>query len=135
MSSSPPVPESFQEIFCAQYAVPPDLYGITVLRLTLYPHARWLAGMSPQKFLAPDRRFIATVGRLTRWRGFADEVHEFQRMPENGRFWRRRVRLRVSVNRMRLLFSEVMGRAPSMPSDGSQLPDESRTEPSSLAFE
>jgi hypothetical protein len=135
MSSSPPVPESFQEIFCAQYAVPPDLYGVTVLRLTLYPHARWLAGMNAQKFLAPDRSFIATVGRLTRWRGFAGEVHEFQCRPENGRFWRRRVRLRVSVNRMRLLFSEVMGRAPSIPSDGSRLPDETRTEPSPLIFE
>lgn len=113
MSASPPVPESFEEIFCAQYGVPPELYGPTVLRLTLYPHARWLAGLSPQSFLSPDRYFIACVGRLTRWHGFASEAHEFIRLPENRRFWRRSLRLRVSVDRMRELFSEVMGGTPA----------------------
>ena len=39
------MPDSFEETFCAQYGVPPELYGTTVLRLTLYPHARWLAGV------------------------------------------------------------------------------------------
>jgi hypothetical protein len=109
MSTSSPVPGSFEETFCAQYGVPPELYGTTVLRLTLYPHARWLAGVGSQSFLAPDRYFIACVGRLTLWRGFASEAYEFQHLPENRRFWRHRLRLRVSVGRMRVLFSEVMG--------------------------
>ena len=59
MSIAHPVTGSFQETFCAQYGVLPELYDATVLRLTLYPHARWLAGMSPLAFLAPDRSFIA----------------------------------------------------------------------------
>lgn len=109
MSTSSAVPESFEETFCAQYGVPPELYGTTVLRLTLYAHARWLASMSPRSFLAPDRYFVTCVGRLTRWRGFASEAREFQHLPENRRFWRRTLRLRVSVGRMRVLFSEVMG--------------------------
>ncbi|MCR6655732.1 MAG: hypothetical protein NVV63_07930 [Opitutus sp.] len=120
MSTSSPVPESFEETFCAQYGVPPELYGTTVLRLTLYPHARWLADMSPRSFLAPDRDFITCIGRLTRWRGFASEAHQFQHLPENRRFWRRSLRLRVSVGRMRVLFSEVMGgTAPARPLESS----------------
>lgn len=133
MNNSLPVPESFRSTFCAQYGVPPEHYGATVLRLTLYPHARWLAGVRAQKFLAADRCFIASVGRLTRWRGFEHEAHEFRCMRANGRFWRRSLRLRVSVDRMRALFSEVMGGTPSDSSDGSLLPDKNRSEPGSFA--
>lgn len=133
MSASQPVPQSFEETFCAQYGVPPELYGTTVLRLTLYPHARWLAGMSPRSFLAPDRYFIACVGRLTRWGGFASEAHEFQHLRENRRFWRRGLRLRVSVARMRVLFSEVMGGTSSANPRESRLRDEVRSGPGSLA--
>jgi hypothetical protein len=123
---SPPFPRSatFQETFCAQYGVPRELFGATVLRLTLYPHARWLAGIPSTRFLAPDRYFIACVGRLTLWRGFAHEAHEFQRSAANCRFWRRRLRLRVSVGRMRVLFSDVMGGTPSVTLHESSLPNE-----------
>jgi hypothetical protein len=131
--SVPRPAESFREIFCAQYGVPPELYDTTVLRLTLYPHARWLADLGPREFLVPDRSFIAAVGRLTRWDRFGGEVHDFQSTPENRRFWRRRMRLRVSVERMRVLFSEVMGGITAASSDESQLRYEARSEPGSLA--
>ena len=116
-----------------QYGVPPKLYGPTVLRLTLYPHARWLAGISPQGFLAPDRCFIASVGRLTRWSAFMDEAQEFRCMAENSRFWRRNLRLRVSVDRMRVLFSEVMGGTASGHPDESRLRNDATSGPGSLA--
>lgn len=135
MSATQPIIGSFQETFCAQYGVPPALYDATVLRLTLYPHARWLAGMGPRELLAADRSFIANVGRLTRWRGFAEEAYEFQHLPENRRFWRRRLRLRVSVHRMRVLFSEVMGGTSFNRAAELRLIDENRTEPGSLATE
>ena len=133
MSRLPPTPDSFQETFCAQYGVPPELYGATVLHLTLYPHARWLAGVGPEKFLAPDRYFIVSVGRLRRWREFAGEAEVFQHLPANTQFWRRGLRLRVSVDRMRVLFSEVMGGTPSVDSTDSQLREEARNLPGSLA--
>lgn len=101
--------DNFQETFCAQYGVPSERFEETVLRLTLYPHARWLAEIGPRRLLSADRRFVASVGRLTRWKGFTAEVHDYQNDPENRRFWRHRLRLRVSVRRMRDLFSEVMG--------------------------
>jgi hypothetical protein len=109
MTQPEPAIDSFQETFCAQYGVPPASYAIVVLRLTLYPHARWLADTGPEKLLAADRTFVASVGLLRRWRDFAAEAREFQYAPENRRFWRRRLRLRVSVHRMQVLFSEVMG--------------------------
>lgn len=133
MNALLPVTESFEATFCAQYGVPPALYGATVLRLTLYPHARWLAGVGSRNFLAPDRYFIACVGRLTRWRGFAGEAYEFQHLAENRRFWRRNLRLRVSVGRMRSLFSEVMGGGASASPRESNSRDEVRTGDGPLA--
>ncbi len=125
--------ESFREIFCAQYGVPTRLYDATVLRLTLYPHARWLADLSPAEFFAPDRSFVAAIGRLTRWRSFGAEAHDFQHAPENRRFWRRRLRLRVSVDRMRVLFSEVMGGTIAGLSKESRRRDGLQSESGSLA--
>ena len=111
--SLPPVVETFRETFCAQYGVPTALYDVTVLRLTLYPHARWLADLSPRAYLALDRSFIASVGALTRWHSFDGTAHDFKQAPANLRFWRHTLRLRVSVRRMRTLFSEVMGGTPA----------------------
>jgi hypothetical protein len=133
MRTSPPLFESFQETFCAQYGVPPELYGVTVLRLTLYPHARWLAGAGHHRALAPDRYFIVSVGRLKRWREFAGEEHVFQHLPANRRFWRRCLRLRVSVHRMRVLFSEVMGGSPIVGPIESGLRDGTGREPGTLS--
>lgn len=132
MNNSPLSRESFQATFCAQYGVPPDLYGATVLRLTLYPHARWLADVGPERLLAADRYFITCVGRLTHWRGFANEAQEFQHLVENRRFWRSGLRLRVSVARMRELFSEVMGGTPAAGAHDSRH-DDTQREPGSLA--
>jgi hypothetical protein len=112
--------ETFKEKVCGHFNIPPRRYVETVLRLTLYPHARWLCLLESSEWLAPDRNFIAEVGRLTRWRGFSEIALDFQREPQNRLFWRRSVRLRVSVSRMRVLFSEVWGK--SIPADAPQSP-------------
>lgn len=109
MAFPTPGSETFQDKVCRHFDVPPEDYGELVLRLTLYPHARWLPALSGQEFLEPDRTFIAAVGRLTRWRGFAAEAEAFQHDVRNRAFVRRVLRLRVSVGRMRVLFSEVWG--------------------------
>ena len=72
------------------------------------------------------------MGRLTRWVDFRSEVEDFQSAPPNHRFLRRRLRLRVSVERMRVLFSEVMGRPISAGSLQSPPPDTSRDDWGSL---
>ena len=45
MSASNPGLRTFQETFCAQYGVTAEDYDETVLRLTFFPHARWLVGI------------------------------------------------------------------------------------------
>ena len=100
---------SFQEKFCEHYGVAAERYAELVLRLTYYPHARWLVGLASDDFLGADRSFVAGVGRLTRWRDFAGEAQAFQQDSRNRGFARQKLCLRVSVARMRALFSEVWG--------------------------
>jgi hypothetical protein len=103
------VAETFQERACQYLGIPLERYGETVLRLTLYPHARWLVWFGTTEWLAPDRNFVVAVGRLTRGRDFAEVAQDFQSDPRNRMFLRHSLRLRVSVQRMRVLFSEVWG--------------------------
>jgi hypothetical protein len=112
-----PMTETFKDKVCRHFEVPPERYGDTVLALTLYPHARWLRLGAAHRLVEADRTFIEAVGRLTRWRGLSGEVWEFRRDPRNRLFWRQSLRLRVSVLRMRALFSEVWGE--SIPAGGS----------------
>jgi hypothetical protein len=111
MSFSTSSAETFQEKVCRHFDVPPERYGALVLSCTLYPHARWLRPLGSNEFLAPDRAFITAVGSLTRWRDFSGAAWDFQHDARNRRFTRRVLRLRVSVGRMRVLFSEVWGGA------------------------
>src|SRR5258706_16270245 len=101
--------ETFKEKLCRHFEVPLEHYGETVLGLTLYPHARWLRLGGAHKLFDADRSFIEAVGRLTRSRGLAGEVWDFQHDPRNRLFWRRSWRLLVSGIRMGALFSEVWG--------------------------
>lgn len=126
-----PAAETFRDKVCRRFAVPPECYDEIMLKLTLYPHARWLVPFATVEFLEPDRTFIAGVGQLTRWRGFSGEVRDFQHDARNRRFARRVLRLRVSVGRMRVLFSKIWDKAappaeehalrPSMPDPSSFL--------------
>jgi hypothetical protein len=111
MSFSTSGAETFQDKLCRHFDVPPERYGELVLNFALYPHARLLRPLASKEFLTPDRAFITAVGRLTRWRGFSGEAWEFQHDARNRVFARRVLRVRVSVGRMRILFSEVWGGA------------------------
>lgn len=111
MNAIKPPRETFQVKACRHFGVPLERYGETVLRLTIYPHARWLAITGPHKLLAADRDFVTAVGRLTRWSEFSSAEQDFQHDTRNRRFWRRSLRMRVSVGRMRVLFSEVWGQS------------------------
>jgi hypothetical protein len=99
--------ETFQEKFCQRFNVPADRFSAAMLRRTIYWHACWLPWLGAIDFLAPDRAFIASVGRLTRRRDFAGEVMEFHGDARNLTFWRRTMRLRISSTRMSALFREV----------------------------
>jgi PAS domain-containing protein len=115
--------ETFKEKVCRHFDIPLESYDETVLRLTLYPHARWLPQFEANEWLAVDRDFVAEVGRLTRWGGFSELALDFEREPQNRLFRRRSLRLRVSVHRMRVLFSEMWGE--SVPTRTRQAPGRS----------
>ena len=97
----------FSERFCRRTGVTPARWHAVALRRALYPHARLLrpllAALDPE-FFAADRDFISGVGRLTRHSDFVIEAEEFAHHPANQSFLRRRLRLRVSVRRLHLLF-------------------------------
>ncbi len=95
---------SFSHRFCRHFGVPIENFEREVLRRTLYPHASWLGWLAPDEARAADRRFISSVGRLTRRRDFPAEAHEYQSEPGNRGFWRRHGRLRISVRRMQAVF-------------------------------
>ncbi|MES2697795.1 MAG: hypothetical protein V4773_30310 [Verrucomicrobiota bacterium] len=104
--------ETFKQKVCDHYGVPLGRYEEVVLRLTLYPQAQWLRLFGTSELLAPDRRFVSEVGQLTNWHALTGAVWAYQRDPENKLFRRRSLRLRISVARMRALFSEIWGKSP-----------------------
>ncbi len=101
--------ETFQAKVCRHFALPAEHYGDWVLRATLYPHAGWLRLSGANTWLEPDRNFIEEAGWQTHWRGIHRAARDYQYDPANRTFCRRFLRLRVSVSRMRDLYSEVSG--------------------------
>lgn len=101
--------ETFQQKVCRYYDVPMERYEEIVLGITLYPHAGWVEPIAPRQIFSADRAFVAGVGRLTRWRAFDGEVEKFREDAQNKCFARRVLCMRVSVSRMRVLFSKIWG--------------------------
>jgi hypothetical protein len=98
--------KTFAEMFCAQRGLPESAYEREVLRETLYPHARVLAGfirLISSRHFSADADFIFNVGKLRRFREFYNEAEEYSHHPENRGFWRITLSLRVSTRRMRHL--------------------------------
>ncbi len=112
------MPETFQTKVCRHFDLPAERYGEWMLRQTLYPHAGWLRLFPAHDWLAPDRDFIEEAGWQTQWSGFHRAARSYQYHPGNRTFARRHLRLRVSVSRMRDLFTEVSGERVAAAADG-----------------
>lgn len=96
---------TFAEKFCAVRRIDPEKYEGAVLRLALRPLARWLLpvlALYPGYFTA-DLELVRGVGRIHRLRDFESEAADFAHHPENRGFFRRRLLLRVSVQRLHRL--------------------------------
>jgi hypothetical protein len=113
--------DTFQEKFCRHFGVPAVRYRPELLRRTLHPLARWFRWplrLVTRDFFAADHEFIAGVGSLKRRRDFALEAQAFLSHPDNTRFLRRTLGLRISCARMQLVFYEVWtGTASDSPED------------------
>ena len=112
------MPSDFAQLYCEHFRSEPAAFRQAVLRRTLYPQARLLRPLLrvfKPDFFAADFDFIDSVGRITRRRDFSSEADEFVHHPENRGFWRRTLRLRVSVGRMHRLVGEVFGETSTHP--------------------
>ncbi len=102
---------TFAAKFCRHHGVRPEDFGGAVLRHTLYLPARWagpLLRLFDRQHFAADLEFIQTLANLTKRSQFLAEARAFNYHPANLGFLRRKLRLRVSVRRLRALFEEVM---------------------------
>jgi hypothetical protein len=96
--------KTFAELYCERHGIDLDQYAQEVMKRSLYPHARLLAGLVralwPEHFTA-DLDFVRSVGRLRRFREFAYESEEFAHHPANRGFWRLTANVRVSSRALR----------------------------------
>jgi len=100
---------TFAERYCERFHVHPSDFEVHVLRRAFYPAARLLSSFVSIKndFFIPDREFVRMTAELTTPKKFFNPADEFMTAPENRSFIRRRLRLRVSVRRLRSLVHEA----------------------------
>lgn len=115
---------TFAEKFCARYGISLADYEQEMLRRSLYPTGklvRMLVSGDANYFL-PDRDFIRGVGKLTRVQGFGAEVWAFTMNPENSRFLRLRLKMRVSAGRVFHQLNEILHPDHVPPRAGNSVP-------------
>ena len=105
----------FAELFCAQQGVAPERCQEEILRRTLHPRARILAPtirFFNARHFAADRDLVQGAAQLRSRDKLADEIAYFRRHPWNRGFWRKTLRLRISVRRMEKLVAATFGAQP-----------------------
>lgn len=107
---------SLADLYCNHHGIPPDRFArhalvrsLTWQATLLYPVLRWWPG-----FFAADLEFIRTVGRARNLRDFMADAIDFKIHPDNSRFLRRTVRLRVSSRRLRRLLHATLAAMPEV---------------------
>ena len=94
---------SFMMVYCRTRGVIPSAFASELLLQTVYPHTRPLVGLlaqlNPDHFRA-DHEFIEDVSCLQHHADFGNAAESYVTHPANAGFFRRRLRLRISVRRM-----------------------------------
>jgi hypothetical protein len=93
-----PHPKTFAQLFCEQNHVSRSDFERVLISRTLHPQAkalRRLLQLIPGDYFSTDVEFIRQIGLLTRAGDFGWEVSA------NRRILRRRLRLRLSITRLR----------------------------------
>jgi hypothetical protein len=100
--SSPP--QTFADLYCAQHEIAPEKFAGAVIAQALYPHARALRRLLhlvPGDYFQADFEFVHAVGQLIRPGDFSWEVSDFHAHPANRRALRRKLKVRLSITRLR----------------------------------
>lgn len=109
---------SFSEVYCGLNGVQPIRFEREVLRLTLYPHARLLAPLCHlfnRGYFAADFELIRSVSGYCQGHHFSGEAVDYRAHPANQSFWRRVLRIRVSVRRLFILIQQTLPAPKSAP--------------------
>lgn len=109
-------PETLSVLFCAQHGIrAEDLVRVLVER-SLHPRARALRRLlelMPGDYFGPDLELARNIGRLTSAGDFTSEVAEFHAHRSNRRTLRRKLRVRLSISRLRrIVLRTFAGRRP-----------------------
>ena len=102
---------TFAEKFCARHRIAPADYEKEMLRVSLYFPGKLLRRLlgSEANYFAPDREFIRAVGKLTRVHGLGAEVWAYTVNPENSRFVRLYLKMRVSAKKVHQQLVDALG--------------------------
>ena len=104
--------QTFTEFFCVKHKISHDDFVREVFNRSLYPHARllkWLLIFYDPYYFDPDHELIASAGAIGRVRDFVNEAYQFNIHPANCGWLRRKLRLRVSTQRLRAIIRETLG--------------------------
>ncbi len=102
---------TFAESYCAQHGIPREKFARTVFKRVLYRRTLlfiWILQFFKQDYFVADFDLIYGVERLRRMRDFNSEAERFNEHPSNRGWLRRRLRLRVSTYRLKLLIKETL---------------------------
>jgi len=104
------MPPTFSELFCEKQGVAEKDFERVVLRRTLHRAARILFPLLnlDRTYFTADREFIRCVGRISRLGQFDSEAQDFAMDSNNTGFLRRRLKLRVSRERLARLVRQTL---------------------------
>jgi hypothetical protein len=108
----PTPPKTFAELYCEQQAIRREDFEHALVERALQPQARALRRLLellPGDFFAADLELARNVGRLTRSSDFAWEIADFHAHPGNRRALRRRLKVRLSIARLRHIVNRTFG--------------------------
>lgn len=105
---------TFAELFCRQHFVTREQFELTVIERALNPHAsaiRRLLQLMPTEYFASDIELMRHVGQITSPAELESVVIAFHANPISRRALRRRIKVRLSLPRLRRLVAQTFARA------------------------
>lgn len=111
-------PPTFRESFCTGEKCPADRFVSRVFWRTLYPHARLAAPfilLFKRSFFEADRSLISATGDACDMKRIREDVRDFFWDSNNRGWWRRRINIRVSGQKLKDLAREYLPEGVSVP--------------------
>ncbi len=126
---------TFEESFCEQHGLERERFARVVFKQVLYRRARavaWLFAIFNGDYFAADYELINAVSQLSRLREFNHEAERFNYHPGNRGWFRRKLCIRISTNRLRQLIKATLPPSSVIPNEmdaGTAIPFESAPVP------